>query len=103
MTKIKKSDGKNKKKQTQISIRLTQGEKRKLGDMAVKNGLSLSECIRALLFKDDEKRKNRKMVNPCVVILCQDILNIIEEKYRCEDNGVLEEKVEGLWKLLSNS
>lgn len=102
MTKIKKSDSKHKKKQTQISIRLTQGEKRKLNDKAVKNGLSLSEYTRMLLFKDDEKRKDRKMVNPCVVILCQDILNIIE-KYRCEDNSMLEEKVEGLWKLLSNS
>lgn len=66
---------------------------------AVKSGLNLSEYTRVRLFGGDEKQHSPEMVNRCVV-LCQDILKIAEEKYSCEDNSLLEEKVEKLWKIL---
>lgn len=86
-------------KKAQLNIRLSQTEKRTLERKAVKSGLNLSEYTRARLFGGDEKQPSSEMVSRCVV-LCQDILNIAEEKYSCEDNSLLEEKVEKLWKIL---
>lgn len=51
------------------------------------------------LSESDGRQQSPGRVNQCV-ILCQDILNIVQEKYNCEDNSLLEEKVEKLWKLL---
>lgn len=90
---------KNKNKKAQLNIRLSQVEKRRLERKAMKSGLNLSEYIRGQLSKGDGKRQDIEMVSQCV-ILCQDILNIIQEKYNCEDNSLLEEKVEKLWKRL---
>ena len=53
-----------------------------------------------MLSGGDRKQQGPVMVSQCVVI-CQDILNIVQEKYSCEDNSMLEEKVEKLWKILS--
>lgn len=86
-------------KKAQLNIRLSQTEKRMLERKAQKNGLNLSEYARVLLFGGDEKQQNPEMMSRCAV-LCQDILNIVEEKYSCEDNSLLEEKVEKLWKIL---
>ncbi len=94
----KNKDHKNKK--AQLNIRLSQTEKRRLKRKAIKNGLNLSEYIRAMLSGGDRKQQSPEMVSQCVVI-CQDILNIVQEKYSCEDNSMLEEKVEKLWKILS--
>lgn len=94
----KNEDHKNKK--AQLNIRLSQTEKRRLKRKAIKNGLNLSEYIRAMLSGGDRKQQDPGMASQCVVI-CQDILNIVHEKYSCEDNSMLEEKVEKLWKILS--
>ncbi len=99
MKKTKSADSKNKRKGTQINIRLPQSEKKKLNEKAVKSGLGLSEYIRMLLSGNSGRWQNPEMVGRCAV-LCQDILNIIEEKYSCEDNSLLEEKVEKVWGLL---
>lgn len=95
--KIKKY--KKRVKRAQMNIRLSQSEKRMLERKAQKSGINLSEYTRARLFGGDEKQQNPEMVGQCVV-LCQDILNIVEEKYSCEDNSLLNEKVEKLWKVL---
>lgn len=100
MDKSKKIKNKNKDKKAQLNIRLSQAEKRKLKRGAVKSNLNLSEYCRALLFGSDKKQQSPGMVSQCAV-LCQDILNIIQEKYSCEDNDMLEEMVERLWKILS--
>lgn len=93
----KNEDHKNKK--AQLNIRLSQTEKRRLKRKAIKNGLNLSEYIRAMLSGGDRKQQSPGMVSQYVVI-CQDILNIVQEKYSCEDNSMLEENEEGLrWKL----
>ena len=94
----KNEDHKNKK--TQLNIRISKTEKRRLKRKAIKNGLNLSEYIRAMLSEGDRKQQSPGMVSQYVVI-CQDILNIVQEKYSCEDNSMLEEKVEKLWKILS--
>lgn len=86
-------------KKAQLNIRLSQSEKKKLEGKAQKSGLNLSEYARVRLFGGNEKQQSPEIVSQCV-ILCQDILNIAEEKYRCEDNSLLEEKVEKLWKIL---
>lgn len=99
MARTRNVAGATKRKGTQINLRLTSEEKRKLEKKSMKCGLSLSEYIRIKLFDDKEKRGCPEMVASCAV-LCQDILNIITEKYRCEDNALLEEKVEELWKFL---
>lgn len=93
-------NGDHKDKKAQLNIRLSQTEKRRLKRKAIKNGLNLSEYIRAMLSGGDRKQQGPGMVSQCVVI-CQDILNIVQEKYSCEDNSTLEEKVEKLWKILS--
>ena len=87
------------KKKEQLNIRLSQTEKIKLKKMAKRSGLTLSEYVRALLFVGDEKQHDPGRMNQCI-IQCQDILNIVQEKYSCEDNSLLEEKVEKLWKIL---
>ena len=95
-----KNDCKNEDhKKAQLNIRLSQTEKRRLKRKAIKNGLNLSEYIRAMLSGGDGKRQAPGMVSQYVVI-CQDILNIVQEKYSCEDNSMLEENEEELrWKL----
>lgn len=100
MKQSKNTKNKNKDKKAQLNIRLSQAEKRRLNRKAIESGLNLSKYSRALLFGGDGKQQSPGMVNQCV-ILCQDILNIVQEKYSCEDNSLLEEKVERLWKLLS--
>lgn len=90
---------KKRAKKAQLNIRLSQPEKKMLERKAQKNGLNLSEYARARLFGGDKKQQSPEMVSRCAV-LCQDILNIAEEKYSCEDNSLLEEKVEKLWKIL---
>ena len=82
----KNEDHKNKK--TQLNIRISKTEKRRLKRKAIKNGLNLSEYIRAMLSGGDRKQQGPGMVSQCVVI-CQDILNIVQEKYSCEDNSML--------------
>lgn len=96
----KNGNQKRRGKRAQLNIRLLQTEKRKLERKAQKSGLNLSEYTRARLFGGDKKQQNPEMISQCV-ILCQDILNIVEEKYSSEDNSMLEEKVEKLWKMLS--
>lgn len=62
--------------------------------------MDCSKYVRELLFENDGKQQGIEKVNQCVN-KCQKILNIVQEKYSCEDNSLLEEKVEELWKLLS--
>lgn len=100
MDKSKKIKDKNKDKRAQLNIRLSQTEKKRLKRKAIKSDMNLSEYCRAQLFGGDEKQQSPGMVSQCAV-LCQDILNIVQEKYSCEDNNMLEEKVEKLWKILS--
>ena len=70
----KNEDHKNKK--AQLNIRLSQTEKRRLKRKAIKNGLNLSEYIRAMLSGGDRKQQGPGMVSQCVVI-CQDIIILI--------------------------
>ncbi len=95
----KKRSGKSNDKKAQLNIRLSQIEKRKLKRRAAKSGLTLSEYSRVVLFQDNKKNQSPEITSQCA-ILCQDILNVIQEKYSCEDNSILEEKVEKLWNLL---
>lgn len=90
---------KNKRKGTELHIRLEQREKKRLEKKARQMDLSLSEYIRMLLSGDSKKRQSPELVNRCSV-LCQDILNVVKEKYSCEENSLLEEKVKELWRLL---
>ena len=100
MCKSKKSKCSNKGKMAQLNIRLSQTEKKRLKSKALKSGLNLSEYIRARLSQNDGRQQIPEMAGQCAV-LCQDILNIVREKYSCEDNSLLEERVEKLWKILS--
>lgn len=99
MARTKKNESSSKDKRAQMNIRLSQAEKKRLEKKARKSGLNLSEYVRAWLLQGDGKQQGFEMVGQCVV-LCQDILNIVLEKYSCEDNSLLEEKVEKLWKIL---
>lgn len=100
MSTSKKNKDKSKDKRAQLNIRLPQAEKKRLKRRAIKSDLNLSEYCRALLSGGDGKQQDPGMVSQCA-ILCQDILNIVQEKYSCEDDSMLEEKVERLWKILS--
>lgn len=100
MNALRSISSKNKGKEEYLNLRLSRNLKRRLERKAKKSGLGLSEYVRALLSECDEKKQSVGMVNKCVT-LCQDILNIVQEKYSCEDNSLLEEKVEELWKILT--
>lgn len=81
-----------------IHIRLTTKEKKSLERKADKCGKNLSNYIRELLL---EKNKKNEIVGKLSISITklQDILNYIEEKYDCEDNEILREMVEELWKI----
>lgn len=99
MARSKENKSNSSDKKAQLNIRLSQTEKKRLEKKARKSCINLSEYVRTRLFQGDGKQQGVEMVGQCVV-LCQDILNIIQEKYSCEDNTPLEEKVENLWKIL---
>lgn len=100
MSKTKSAATGSKDKNVPLNVRISQDEMRQLDRRAKKSGLNRSEYARAVLFGRNESKQNVGMVNRCIT-LCQDILNIVKEKYSCEDNSLLEEKVEKLWKVLS--
>lgn len=100
MARSKENKSNSSDKKAQLNIRLSQTEKKRLEKKARKSCINLSEYVRARLFQGDGKQHGLETVGQCVV-LCQDILNIIQEKYSCEDNSLLEERVEKLWKILS--
>lgn len=100
MKKSKNRANENKDKEEYLNLRLPREEKWRLKRMAEKSNLNLSEYVRVRLFGSDGKQRGPRVVCQCAV-LCQDIFNIVQEKYSCEDNSLLEEKVEELWNLLS--
>lgn len=100
MARSKENKSNSSGKKAQLNIRLSQTEKKRLEKKARKSCINLSEYVRAQLFQGDEKQQGLETVGQCAV-LCQDILNIIQEKYSCEDNSMLEERVEKLWRILS--
>lgn len=100
MSKAKSAASGRKGEKVLLSVRISQDEMRQLDHKAGKSGLDRSEYVRTLLFGSNESKQNLGMVGQCVT-QCQDILNIVQEKYSCEDNSLLEEKVEGLWRILS--
>lgn len=100
MKKSKNRANENKDKEEYLNLRLPREEKWRLKRMAEKSNLNLSEYVRVRLFGSDGKQRGPGVVCQCAV-LCQDIFNVVQEKYSCEDNSLLEEKVEELWNLLS--
>lgn len=98
--KDKESATTNKDKEEYLNLRLLRDEKKRLKRMAEKSNLNLSEYVRVRLFGSNGKQQGPGVVCQHAV-LCQDILNIVQEKYSCEDNSQLERKVEELWNVLS--
>ena len=98
--KDKESANTNRDKEEYLNLRLPRDEKKLLKRMAEKSNLNLSDYVRVRLFESDGKQQGPGVVCQRAV-LCQDILNIVEEKYSCEDNSQLERKVEELWNILS--
>lgn len=101
-SKGKKSKKSNKDKDVWLSVRIPQNEMKRLNRKADESGLDRSKYVRALLSGNNGSKQNLGLVNQCIAT-CQDILNIVLEKYSCEDNSLLEEKVKKLWKILSSS
>ena len=102
MSKTKSAASGSKDKKVWLSVSISQDEMRRLDCKARRSGLDRSKYVRALLSGSNESKQNLGMVGQCVT-QCQDILNIVLEKYSCEDNSLLEEKVKKLWKALSSN
>ena len=102
MSKTKSAASGSKDKKVPLSVSISQDEMRRLDRRAKRSGLDRSKYVRTLLFGSNESKQNLGMVGRCVT-LCQDILNIVQEKYSCEDNSLLKEKVKKLWEALSSN
>lgn len=83
-----------------IHFRISKRMKNSLQRQANKQGKSLSDYIRYLIKEGKKKEKIKKELAQCIV-LCQDIVEYVQEKYDCSENEILEEMVEKLWEKLS--
>ena len=89
---------KQEKRTENIHVRLSKKEKMKLEKGAAKAGISVSEYLRLLIL--EKKRKVREVGKECeVVVLCQDLITYIMERYSSEDEE-LRERMERIWKIL---
>lgn len=82
-------------------VRLTAREKKRLQSRAKDEGKSLSEYIRIRLAGKLAEEKSSTRVGE-LIVLCEDIYNHIQEKYVCEDDTILEERMNELWKCLQS-
>ena len=92
MTKSKK---KTNEKNQDLHVRVTKREKERLMKEAENLGLSVSEYIRPLIRKENPIAKMSELV-----VLVQDIITHVQEKYSCEDDEELAYREERLWKIL---
>lgn len=83
-----------------IHIRVTQNMKNSLEKQAGKQKMSLSDYIRYLIQEGKKKDKMNKELAQCMVI-CQNIVEYVQEKYDCSENEVLKEMIEKAWEKLS--
>ncbi len=83
-----------------INIRVSKRMKSILKKQADKQGESLSDYIRHLIQEGKRKQKAKKELVQCLV-LCQDIVGYVREKYDCPENEVLVEMVDKAWEKLS--
>lgn len=95
-----KSQKKRKSEKTQdLHIRVSKREKEKLSKEAEKLGISVSEYIRPLIMQKKSNAEPSSKVSTAVV-LCQDIVTYVQEKYGCEDDEELSRRADKLWEIL---
>jgi len=83
-----------------IHIRVSKRTKSCLEKQAENKGMNLSDYIRHLLKEGNRREKNNKRSAECIV-LCQEIVEYVKEKYDCADNEILERMVDKAWEKLS--
>lgn len=83
-----------------INVRVSKRMKSILKNQADQQEKSLSDYIRYLIQEGRKKQKAKKELAQCLV-LCQDIVGYIREKYDCPENEILVEMVDKAWEKLS--
>lgn len=87
------------KKTENIHLRLTKREKNRLQRRAEELGTNVSEYIRILTLKK-EIRGGRKADYCKLIVLCQDLVSYIQQRYDRVEDQELAERMERVWKLL---
>jgi len=96
---MKKTKKRRREKTQDLHLRVTKREKNKLSKEASKMGVSISAYIRPLILgKRSDGKTSSKAIQ--VAVLCQDIVTYVEEKYICEDNIELSERMKKIWEVL---
>ena len=91
---------KSKEKKTEnVHLRLTKREKKRLYKRAEELGTSVSEYIRILTLKK-EFRGGRKADYCKLVVLCQDLVSYIQQRYGRDEDQDMTEGIERIWNLL---
>ena len=87
------------KRTENVHVRLSKKEKRKLEKDAAKLGVSISEYLRRFALGKQIKIMNTG--KECeLVVLCQELVTCIMERYHSEDDEELCERLEKIWKQL---
>lgn len=94
-----KSQKRKHEKTEYLHIRVSKREKDKLIRESEKLGISISEYARPILFEKRQNDLSSSKVNR-VTALCQDIVTYVQEKYGCEYDVELAERIDRLWNVL---
>ena len=82
-----------------LHLRVTKREKNKLSKEAEELGINMSAYMRSLVFgSKNENKPSSKAIR--AVTMCQDIVTYVQEKYACEDDTELVERMDALWEIL---
>lgn len=87
-------------KQETLNVRIDATVKKKLVKCAERAGMSTSDYIREHLYHLAEKKGNSSILVGRNVVLVQEILNYVQEKYNMDEK--LEGMVEKAWKSIQN-
>lgn len=99
----KKIKKKRKKKSSvrneSLHFRLSKREKNEIKKNAAKLKVSMSDYVRAAILSKGKGNVSSNKLSMSVV-LCQDIVTYVQERYACEDDTELEERIDKLWNIL---
>lgn len=96
---MKKVKRRKRVKTQDLHLRVTEREKNRLSKEAGELGVSVSAYVRPLIFgKRTKLMPSREAIQ--AVALCQDIVTYVQEKYGCEDDIELAERMDNVWSVL---